>query len=114
LLSGQLVRTAINRTIARPRPPDALHLVNASGYAFPSGHTATATMAYGLLAVLLAMSFPRGRWIFAAIALVLAVGVGLSRVYLAVHWATDVAGGWLFAVAWLTLAGLIASLSRRR
>ena len=66
LISGQLVRLGINHAIARPRPPAALRLVHAGGFAFPSGHTTLATLAYGLLAVLLSMSFPRYRWVFAA------------------------------------------------
>lgn len=106
LVTGQLIRLGINRTIARPRPPAGLHLVNASGYAFPSGHTTNATMGYTLLAVLLTMSFPRGRWGFVTAAVLLAIGVGLSRIYLSVHWVTDVAGGWLLGLSWLTLAAL--------
>jgi undecaprenyl-diphosphatase len=108
-VTGQLIRFGINRTIARPRPPAGLHLVNASGYAFPSGHTTNATMVYGLLAVLLTMSFSRARWVFITGAAILAIGVGLSRVYLSVHWATDVAGGWLFGICWLAFAVLLTS-----
>jgi undecaprenyl-diphosphatase len=109
LLSGQLVRLGINHAIARPRPPAALRLVHAGGFSFPSGHTTLATLAYALLAVLLSMSFPRCRWVFVAAAVALAVGVGLSRVYLAVHWTTDVAGGWLLGISWLALAALLVS-----
>ncbi len=113
LVSGQVIRVVVNRTIGRPRPPARLHLVDAGGYAFPSGHTANATMAYALLAALLALSFSRGRWAFTAGAAILAIGVGLSRVYLSVHWATDVAGGWLLGISWLALAatagGIVAT-----
>jgi membrane-associated phospholipid phosphatase len=109
LVTGQLIRIVINRTIARPRPPAGLHLVNASGYAFPSGHTTNATLAYALLAIVLTMNFPRGRWAFITGAAILAIGVGLSRVYLSVHWATDVAGGWLLGISWLTFAALVTS-----
>lgn len=109
LITGQLVRLGINHEIARPRPPAALRLVHAGGFAFPSGHTTLATLAYGLLAILLSVSFPRYRWLFAAAAVVLAFGVGLSRVYLAVHWTTDVAGGWLLGICWLALAAAFIS-----
>ena len=112
-VTGQLVRLVINRTIARPRPPAGLHLVSASGYAFPSGHTTNATMAYALLAIVLTMSFPRGRWVFISGAVILAIAVGLSRIYLSVHWATDVAGGWLLGSCWLALAALATSAAGR-
>jgi undecaprenyl-diphosphatase len=113
--AGQLVRTGINQGIARPRPPAALHLTSASGYAFPSGHTTSATIGYGLAALLVG-SYMRGhrrgrrRSIAAAVvvAVVLAVGVGCSRVYLAVHWPSDVAGGWMLGLAWLALGALVA------
>ncbi|HEX4019022.1 MAG TPA: phosphatase PAP2 family protein [Frankiaceae bacterium] len=113
-VAGQLVRVGINHTIARPRPPAALRLVGAGGYSFPSGHTSNATMAYGLLAFLLTLTVARGRWAFIAGAAIVAIAVGLSRIYLAVHWATDVAGGWLFGLSWLTLGALLVGVSRRR
>ncbi len=109
LALGQAVRLLISRAIARPRPPTAVHLVHASGYAFPSGHTATATMSYALLATLLALAFPRiRRWILVSAAAVIALAVGLSRVYLGVHWPSDVIGGWAFGLAWLTAGWVIA------
>jgi membrane-associated phospholipid phosphatase len=51
---------------------------------------------------------PTARWPGRAIALGLAVGVGWSRVYLGVHWATDVGAGWLIAAAWLTIVVWLA------
>jgi undecaprenyl-diphosphatase len=118
--AGQLVRTGINEGIARPRPPAQLHLTGASGYAFPSGHTTSATIGYGLAALLVG-SYLRGhqrgsrRAITAAVgvAVVLAVGVGWSRVYLAVHWPTDVAGGWTLGIAWLALGAVVACAQSR-
>lgn len=74
---------------------------------FLPGHATLATLAYGLLATLLSMSFPRYRWVFASAAVLLAFCVGLSRVYLAVHWSTDVVGGWLFGISWLGLAAVL-------
>jgi undecaprenyl-diphosphatase len=110
LAAGQLVRLALNRSVGRPRPPAALHLVLAHGFAFPSGHTTTATIGYGLLAVLAAMLLSWGRRWFPAVAVVLAVLVGLSRVYLGVHWPTDVLGGWALGVGWLALGAAVSRI----
>jgi undecaprenyl-diphosphatase len=117
LMTGQGARAAINQAIARPRPPRALWLASPSGYAFPSGHTTLATIGYGLAALLLLrlVSAARSRTAAAvALAALVAVVVGLSRVYLGVHWPSDVAGGWSFGVAWLALAASAVGLYRRR
>jgi membrane-associated phospholipid phosphatase len=115
---GQLVRLAVNTSIARPRPPTPLHLVAAAGYAFPSGHTTNATIAFGLLAFIATRSVPRHRWLCVGIAVFLSGAVGLSRVYLGVHWPTDVLGGWILGIAWLCLGAATGSgvlqLTRRR
>jgi undecaprenyl-diphosphatase len=115
---GQAARLPINQQIARPRPPQALRLVAAGGYSFPSGHTTSATIGYGLLAVLVIRMLPVGRrWLRAlptVIAVCAAVAVGFSRLYLGVHWPSDVAAGWALGVAWLALGGLAAALIPRR
>ncbi|WP_172381492.1 phosphatase PAP2 family protein [Streptomyces sp. MNP-20] len=103
LTSGQALRFGTVRLIARARPPRSSWDTYSSGWAFPSGHTTTATLAAGLLVVALWLRAPRGRT-----PLCLAVGcwgvlVGVSRVYLGVHWFTDVVGGWLFSTGWLCL-----------
>ncbi len=112
--SGQLVRLALNIGFAVPRPPSRLWLTDASGYAFPSGHTASATIGYGLAAFLLARADPVRRPLYAVTAALLAAAVGLSRVYLGVHWPSDVLGGWAFGVLWLALAATVAAALPRR
>ena len=106
LLSGQLVRLVLNRGVARARPPHDLWLMHAGGYSFPSGHTTTAALAYLIAASLLALRWPNFRIAGFAIAGLCALAVGLSRVYLGVHWPTDVLGGWLLAGTWLCLCAL--------
>lgn len=112
LALGQLVRGLVMHGVHRPRPPHELWLAPASGYAFPSGHTTTATIGYGLMAALLTLlSISRRRRTALALgAAVLALGVGLSRVYLGVHWLSDVIGGWSLGVAWITLSFLAIRL----
>ncbi|WP_405721969.1 phosphatase PAP2 family protein [Streptomyces sp. NBC_01537] len=109
LAAGQALRYGVLHVIARPRPPVADWAAPASGYAFPSGHTTTSALAAGLLAWALLRTLRPAR---ARVAVVLltcwALAVGASRVYLGVHWATDVLGGWLFALTLLALATLLA------
>ena len=94
--------------VQRPRPPDPL--VDAGGWSFPSGH-ATHSVIYTWLAVTVAFRLVpkyshRTIVIFAGLA-VTAV-VGLTRVYLRVHWLSDVSSGWALGVAALTIAGAFA------
>jgi len=72
-------------------------------YSYPSGHTVTAVITYGLIAALLVRHRRGwGRWLPIALAAVIALAVAVSRVYLGRHYATDVIGGLLLGAAWLS------------
>ena len=92
--------------VGRPRPPMELWLTHASGKSFPSGHATQSAATLAALALVIALWAPRTRVLGAVIAFVLAAAVGWSRVYLGVHWATDVGAGWLAGAAWLTVVAL--------
>ena len=96
-LGSAYVNTALKALFAVPRPSatSVRVLESVEGYSFPSGHAQTATTVWGYLATQI-----RQRW-FQAVAVVLIILVGLSRVYLAVHFPTDVLAGWLIGAVLL-------------
>jgi membrane-associated phospholipid phosphatase len=112
---GTAILVAIaKQIIGRPRPAVSDRLVAATGAAFPSGHAAQSVACYGALAVIvvLAARTTKIRWSTILGTMTIALSVGASRVYLGVHWPSDVVSGWLLATGWLlTLIGVRLSLS---
>lgn len=105
--AGSLAMTIAGKDlIARQRPPlsDAVPPYEFSP-SFPSGHTLNAVVVVGIIAylVLLRQHSRRTRILTVTGAVLFAVLIGLSRVYLGHHWFTDVLGGWLLGAAWLSL-----------
>ncbi|WP_393100241.1 phosphatase PAP2 family protein [Streptomyces sp. LN325] len=103
LAVAQTVRYAVMTLVARPRPAVAEWATHASGWSFPSGPTTTSAVSGRLLAPALLARAPRGGRPLALVVGCWSVLVGLSRVYLGVHWFSDVLGGWLFSLCWLSL-----------
>jgi undecaprenyl-diphosphatase len=97
----------IKRIIERPRPTVVSHLVEVSGFSFPSGHALAVTATYATIAAL-ACAYVRDRRARTAIWLICTVViamVALSRIYLGVHYPSDVAGGAAMGLAWFYLIG---------
>ncbi|HET9769961.1 MAG TPA: phosphatase PAP2 family protein [Acidimicrobiia bacterium] len=114
-VAANLSATTLNRVVKaivdRPRPPEADHLVFVDSPSFPSGHAAQAAAFWGGLAILVLLSDRSTRQKIAAFlgAAVLVVAVGVSRVYLGVHWASDVVASCLMTTAWFALLAAIAT-----
>lgn len=106
---------AVKLLVARHRPGPSYLLGSIdTSYSFPSGHTLDSTAFLLTLAGLLWMSGARLvlRIVGGLIAVLLSVGIGLSRLYLGYHWATDVLAGWLLAITWLSVLATCAYLTR--
>ena len=103
------LRQLLAMIVARPRPsPDLLQIRDhASGYSFPSGHATGAMVLYGALFVLAGALIPqRGvRLLFRVLCVFMIVVTGMARVYVGVHWPSDVIGGYLFGL--IALASLL-------
>jgi undecaprenyl-diphosphatase len=116
ILGGTLISSGLKSMFDRPRPDLVPHGVEVTSASFPSGHAMLAMITYLTLGAVLAEVQPRHRYkaYILAWALLLSVLVGLTRVYLGVHWPTDVLAGWCIGAAWALLCGVIALWLQRR
>lgn len=116
MVSAVLLDAAFKEGFGRQRPPPAFRLVPVRSSSFPSGHSMLSMVLYLTLGALLARVAPRHRerlYIMACAVLLVAI-IGLSRIYLGVHYPSDVVAGWSAGFAWALLWWVIAQLSRRR
>lgn len=116
VVSGLLASLLLKVLFQRPRPDLVPLAAYASTTSFPSGHSMLSAVTYLTLGALLARAHSRKRlkafFLLAAISLTILVGV--SRVYLGVHWPTDVLAGWTAGASWAILCGLAARWLQRR
>ncbi len=117
--SGVIIQT-VKLIVQRPRPaavPEGFQpLLHETGYSFPSGHSLIAMTVYGLLGYF-ALHLVSHRWarlVIRVLTVLLVFAIGASRVYVGVHYPTDVLAGWTAGVPWLvTCLGLHELLTRR-
>ncbi|WP_162308171.1 phosphatase PAP2 family protein [Segeticoccus rhizosphaerae] len=105
VLGGVLVRAALCRAVARPRPPRDWWQAEPTGPSFPSRHTTWASLAAGVVVDELPCA---GRPVGGAAAAGLVAAVGMSRVRLGMHWPTDVGGGVLTALLCRAVSRLVS------
>ena len=104
--SNVVIITVINQLfkfmLQRPRPTE-FRIINESGYSFPSGHSMVSMAFYGFLAYLIYKNVKNKciKWISIALLLLLPVLIGISRIYLGVHYTSDVLAGFLISVSYL-------------
>jgi len=107
---GALISTLLKHVYARTRPDIVAHLVGTDSASFPSGHAMNSAVTYLTLAVLLSRaekSVAVRRYLI-SMAIGLTLVIGFSRLYLGVHWPTDVAAGWVVGGLWAAACSLLA------
>ena len=114
--SGTLASYLLKDIFDRPRPELVPHGSYVASASFPSAHSMMAAVVYLTLGALLARVEPlrRIKAFILSVAILLTLLVGISRVYLGVHWPTDVLAGWTVGAAWALLCWLIARALQRR
>lgn len=110
ILGGWLASTLLKIGIARPRPDLVPHLVEVHDLSFPSGHAMLSAVTYLTLGALLsrAQQYRETRIFLISSAIFLTLIIGLSRIYLGVHFPTDVLGGWCAGATWALGCWMIA------
>ena len=100
MAGGTLLNLGLKQIYAAPRPDLLPHLDIVHSYSFPSGHSAGNMMFFGALALL------AGGRIAQALAAAMILMIGVSRVWLGVHWPSDVLAGWIEGLGWLALCAV--------
>ncbi|MET0187755.1 MAG: phosphatase PAP2 family protein [Pseudonocardia sediminis] len=115
MATASLVFTIIKRILDRPRPPADLRVIEASNESLPSGH---ATMSAVVLASIVIVFWPQlaalGRTVLTAVAVLWPAAIGATRIYLGVHWFSDVLAGWALGLGWAFLGAAILFRWRAR
>ena len=113
---GMLLSTALKVGFERPRPDLVPHAARVYTASFPSGHAMLSAVTYLTLGALLARVQPQRRLkaFLLGLAVIITIMVGASRVYLGVHWPSDVLAGWCVGAAWASLCWFIALQLQRR
>lgn len=113
---GSLLNVAMKSGFDRARPDLVAHLVQVRSASFPSGHAMNSAVVYLTLAALIARAVPgrRLKLFVVAVGIGLTLLVGSSRVFLGVHWPTDVLGGWAVGASWAMLCWRVELWLQRR
>lgn len=111
LIAGTLIAESLSNVLKwfghRPRPQVFFGLPPAETYSFPSGHALVSVVFYGLLAGIFIHIYGRARGAIITGFMGITLLIGISRVYLGYHYPTDVAGGWICGIAFLSVVRLL-------
>lgn len=103
LITGSLFNFILKQLFRRPRP-ELLKMIEIGGYSFPSGHSMTSLIFYGFI-IYICLKYGRHwfKYCITVLLSLLVLFIGISRIYLGVHYASDVLGGFIIGTGWLIL-----------
>jgi membrane-associated phospholipid phosphatase len=114
---GAIIDEVLKRVVHRTRPTFNAGIIHTDSFSFPSGHSMGSMIGYGMLVwVLFVFWHPKLRWKITVYVLagILVIAIGLSRIFLGVHYPSDVAGAWAAALAWLSVSITGINVARHR
>ncbi|MBV6622600.1 MAG: phosphatase PAP2 family protein [Rivularia sp. (in: Bacteria)] len=113
-LGGAILSYGLKLAFSKPRPQLWQQIIIEKTYSYPSGHALGSMVLYGFIAYLLASHYPKSAKIIYTFAVVLIGAIGLSRLYLGVHWPTDVIAGYGVGYLWLIFSITMLKLQKSR
>jgi membrane-associated phospholipid phosphatase len=113
-LGGAILNTGMKVAFSKSRPELWHRLITETSFSFPSGHALGSVVLYGFLAYLLSIHYPQYSRIIYTLAGVAIIVIGLSRLYLGVHWPSDVLAGYGIGFLWLRVCILMLQLQKMR
>ena len=113
-LGALILNTGLKLFFSKVRPQLWPSLISETSFSFPSGHALGSLVLYGFLAYLLATHYPKFSKIIWILAITLIAAIGLSRLYLGVHWPTDIIAGYEVGFLWLMMCITMLKLQKLR
>lgn len=111
-LGALILTTEMKLFFGKPRPQLWEHLIQETSFSFPSGHALGSMVLYGLIAYLLSKFYPQFSFLIYSLITIIIILIGLSRLYLGVHWPTDIIAGYGVGFLWLMLCITLLKLQK--
>ena len=113
-LGALVLNQGLKLIFVRPRPQLWTHLIVETSYSYPSGHALGSAVLYGFLAVLVAREYPRYCVGIYSVTILLVAAIGLSRLFLGVHYPTDIIAGYAVGIPWLSACVKLLQIGANR
>ncbi|MEA5505708.1 phosphatase PAP2 family protein [Halotia wernerae UHCC 0503] len=113
-LGGVILNRGLKLFFSKPRPELWHGLIDETSFSFPSGHALGSMVLYGFIAYELATHYPQFAKVIYSLTVILIAAIGISRLYLGVHWPTDIIAGYGVGFLWLMICITILKLQKLR